>query len=358
MRCDKVLSRSLRSCLVLFLLSGLACAPAMATDDPAVLGGPKVGEASAGKASLIEKDFDGKLKMLEIRPEVAGLKLLKLSEAEKNATDKILQEREALVAKVLKENYSLFLELQNMRQAGIGAGGEGGDREKVREQRRGMMEKMQTFREKAKDLLEPTLMDRLGKELTTPNATELKRLVQEYNTAAMEAQRAERGMGRPGGGPNGGGGPPADGPMGEPGKDGGQPPQPPADRPVRGGRRGGEGAGGAAGGGAGGGGGEGGVGGMRSEMGAQRMEINQTLREIGRSLRAVVDDRKDRADALLKAANATPEQEAQIRAIFREMGAKAATGTPSEAERGAAMRKVMEVLTPEQREAVLKELRR
>jgi hypothetical protein len=212
-----------------------------------------------------------------------------------------------------------------------------------------MMEKMQTFREKAKDLLEPTLMDRLSKDLAAANATELKRLVTEYNAAAMEAQRAERGMGRPdsrpdgppnggpGGGGGGGGARPEDGPMGEP-----------TDRPARGPR----------GGGGGGGGGEGGMGGARGEFAAQRMELNQTLREIGRSLRAVVDERKDRADSILKAANATPEQEAQIRAIFREMGAKGAAGTPSEQERGAAMRKVLDVLTPEQREAVLKEIRR
>jgi hypothetical protein len=295
---------------------------------------------------LIEKDFDGKMKMLDVRPEVAGLRLLKLSDAEKASTDKILQEREALVAKILKENYTMILELQNLRQAGIGGGGGGGDRDKAREERRGMMEKMQTFREKAKDLLEPTLMDRLSKDLAAANATELKRLVTEYNAAAMEAQRAERGMGRPdgrpdgppNGGPGGGGGGarPEDGPMGEP-----------TDRPARGPRGGG-----------GGGGGEGGMGGARGEFAAQRMELNQTLREIGRSLRAVVDERKDRADSILKAANATPEQEAQIRAIFREMGAKGAAGTPSEQERGAAMRKVLDVLTPEQREAVLKEIRR
>jgi hypothetical protein len=298
---------------------------------------------------LIEKDFDGKMKMLDVRPEVAGLRLLKLSDAEKASTDKILQEREALVAKILKENYTMILELQNLRQAGIGGGGGGGDRDKAREERRGMMEKMQTFREKAKDLLEPTLMDRLSKDLAAANATELKRLVTEYNAAAMEAQRAERGMGRPdsrpdgppnggpGGGGGGGGARPEDGPMGEP-----------TDRPARGPR----------GGGGGGGGGEGGMGGARGEFAAQRMELNQTLREIGRSLRAVVDERKDRADSILKAANATPEQEAQIRAIFREMGAKGAAGTPSEQERGAAMRKVLDVLTPEQREAVLKEIRR
>lgn len=327
-------SLSKHSCAVLMILNGLACVPALAWDDPAVLSGPKVGEASAGAHSLIEKDFDGKMKLLEVRPEVAALKLLKLTEAEKSATEKVLQEREALVAKVLKENYALVLELQNLRQAGLGGGGEGGDREKAREERRGMMEKMQTFREKAKDLLEPTLMERLSKDLSATNATELKRLVQEYNTAAMEAQRAERGMGRPGGGPNGGGGgaPPADAPMGQP-----------AERPARNG--------------GGGGGGAGGMGG-RGEFAAQRMEMNQTLREMARSLRAVVDERKDRADAILKAANATPEQEAQIRAIFREMGAKAATGTPSESDRGTAMRKVLEILTPEQREAVLKELRR
>lgn len=338
-----------RPCVMLVLLAGVACGPALAGDDPAVLGGPKVGEASVGSPTLIEKDFDGKLKMLEVRSEVAGLKLLKLSDAEKAATDKILQEREAMVAKVLKENYSLFLELQNMRQAGLGGGGEGGDREKAREERRGMMEKMQTFREKAKELLEPTLLDRLSKDLSAVNATELRRLVTEYNSAAMEAQRAERGMGRPGAG---GGGPPADAPMGEPGQRGGEPGR---NRPARGGggNGGGEGGGGGGGGGAG-----AGMGGARGELAAQRMEMNQTLREVGRSLRAVVDERKDRADAILKTANATPEQEAKIRAIFREMGSKAATGTPSEVERGAAIRKVMEVLTPEQREAVLKEMRR
>jgi hypothetical protein len=314
---------------VLILIAGLACTGvvrANSWDDPAALGGPKVGESSVGKATLVERNFDGTMKMLDVRPEVAGLRLLKLTEMEKSETDKVVQQRGAQVAKVLKENYALFLELQNLRQGGFGGGGgakadgtagaEGRDKEKQREQRRGMMEEMQTFREIAKDLLEPTLLTQLSESLSISNAEELKRLVQEYDAAAMETQPAERGQRRQGGGVGSGGG------GGQGGGMGGKYP------------------------------------GDRGDFAAQRMEISHTLREIGRSLRAIVDDRKDRADAMLKAANATPEQEAKIRTIFRELGSKAATGEPSEKDRGTALRKVMEILTPEQREAVLKEIRR
>jgi hypothetical protein len=77
----------------------------------------------------------------------------------------------------------------------------------------------------------------------------------------------------------------------------------------------------------------------------QRTEIGLLLREIARTLAATVEQRREQTDALLKRVQATPEQEAKIRAILRGAGGPDAT----EESRRDVRRRIAEVLTAEQR---------
>ena len=71
------------------------------------------------------------------------------------------------------------------------------------------------------------------------------------------------------------------------------------------------------------------------------------LREMGRSLGALVNERRERTAALIQAVDATPEQAEKIEKIFRSQTQGAQTRTPE--SRGRIMREILELLTPEQR---------
>ncbi len=91
---------------------------------------------------------------------------------------------------------------------------------------------------------------------------------------------------------------------------------------------------------------------------AMRAEINLTLREMGRALRATVTDRRERTDELIKKLDVTPDQEAKIRAIIRETaGKEGVVGELNEERRREMMQKVLAELTPEQRRAAIERLR-
>lgn len=80
--------------------------------DPGVLSGPKVRE-TAGERSLIRRDFQGRVRRLEIPAEEAAVELLRLDEPTKAKAQKILDERTAILDKAVRENIDLLLRLQN-----------------------------------------------------------------------------------------------------------------------------------------------------------------------------------------------------------------------------------------------------
>jgi hypothetical protein len=80
---------------------------------------------------------------------------------------------------------------------------------------------------------------------------------------------------------------------------------------------------------------------------SRRLEANMLLREMGRSLGALVNERRERTAALIQAVDATPEQAEKIEKIFRSQTQGAQTRTPE--SRGRIMREILELLTPEQR---------
>lgn len=282
-------------------------------DDPdaGALQGPKVSTPAASKPTLVKKDFDGKLELLDTRPEQAALAHLKLSEEEQAATQKILTDRLGKVTTFVFEHQDLFNALQAGRQGGAS--------------RQELAPKMRELAEAGKDFIDPPLLTQLSEKLSTDNAAELRRLVAEYAGALAEYNQSQRGA-------NAGSGDEANARRAERRRRAEQRQEPMADKP------------------------------MTGEKAAEvtpdytiprRLEITLLLREMGRALSGVVTERREATEELFKAINATDEQKSKIEAIIRE--GRTGTGKPPTPEQRAEnARKIMELLTPEQRELMRK----
>lgn len=272
--------------------------PGATKPDDDAMRGPSVKEA-ARVASLVKRDMSGTLERLDTRPEQAAVGLLGLSAEERKATDALFADRFAAVTKLLQEQYDLFIKLQNARQGGA-------SRAEIRPL-------MRDFHNAALPMLERPFVEQVEAKLPEGKRAEFRRLVDEYKRAmaAEEPGGMGAGNGTGGGGGRGrgveGGGSPAD--------------KGAADGPI-----------------------------------PPRVETNLLIRETARALNAMVTERKEHLASLLKAVEATPEQEGQIEAIVREQAEKNKPGTGGAGvkertpeERLAVWEKILTVLTPEQR---------
>ncbi len=77
-------------------------------------------------------------------------------------------------------------------------------------------------------------------------------------------------------------------------------------------------------------------------------ELNSFIREMAREFSGMVAQRREQLDTMLKAVDATPEQESKIRAIVREGNGTPGT-EPSPQQRRDTIRKVLAELTPAQK---------
>jgi hypothetical protein len=306
----------------LVLVCGTAFGQTDAAAKPAdadALRGPSIKE-SPKPVSLVKRDMTGKFERLDARPEQAALDLLGLTAEQRKAPDKVLADRFGAVTKVLQANQDLFLKIQQGRQGGVKP-------EELRPQ-------MREMRQAAAPLLENALEDQVANALPEEKRAECRKLVEEYKRvmAAEEPGGYGQGAGTGGGGGRGRGrqtdaekpaGDIPDAPKGDSKPEAKT--EPKADGPI-----------------------------------PPRVEMNLLLREMGRALNAIVVERKEQLATLLKAVDATPEQEGQIQAIVRDFAskkkdeAKLATGEPGSyqptpEDRRANWEKIMAVLTPEQR---------
>lgn len=152
------------------LLSGPSVRPS-SVDGSAAPDGEMVGSVSQGPATLVERSFDGTLIELDVHPAAAALAKLALTDEERVATQRILDERARYAAKAARENQALLLKLQTARRGGGGAGDEG---------RRELMELMREARPVLEPLVSPTLVEKLSEALDAENGAELRRMVEEY----------------------------------------------------------------------------------------------------------------------------------------------------------------------------------
>lgn len=159
-----------------------AAAPAP-TAAPPPLSGPKV-ESPERPKSLVERDFGGKLKRLEIEPAQAALALLDLNADEKAATEKILNERAAIMDTIVTDNLREVVEMSQAFAA--------------RDAAAGLRLAGELFRRSGAIVDRGRLVDELAKALTEANAAELHRLTIEYQRAAIEESAQQNGAnGRP-----------------------------------------------------------------------------------------------------------------------------------------------------------------
>jgi hypothetical protein len=97
--------------------------------------------------------------------------------------------------------------------------------------------------------------------------------------------------------------------------------------------------------------------GARRPYGAERTEMNMLVREMARTLGSIVQERRARTEELFKAVDATPEQRTAIEKLLRESAEKNRGRPFTPEQRAENFRKIMEQLTPEQREKAREQLR-
>jgi hypothetical protein len=154
--------------------------PALAQNQPTSaqppLRGPEVAERSA-RGSLVERDFSGKLKRLEMPPEEAALGLLRLDEATKAKTDAILAARAEILDRIVTENIDLVVRFAGARQAG---------------DRAEQLKLLEEFSKKLEPLsARGKLIDELKGVLPRDKASRLDTLVNDYRRAAADDDVAE-----------------------------------------------------------------------------------------------------------------------------------------------------------------------
>lgn len=162
-----------------------ADAPANPPATAPVLSGPKV-ETPDRPKSLVEREFSGRLKRLEVDPAQAALGLLQLSPEETAATERILNERAAIMDRIVTDN---LREVVEMSQAFAS-----------RDSAAGLRLAGELLRKSGALVDRGRLVDELAGVLSEENAAELRRLTQEYWRAAIEESAQENG---PGGRPRG-----------------------------------------------------------------------------------------------------------------------------------------------------------
>jgi hypothetical protein len=318
-----VLQDRLFRCVALVPVSLAALALAQsAAPDPDALSGPKVVDRAAKSAepTLMQPSFDGSQEQLTQRPEVALLRQLDLSPAEKAGTDALLAERSLKVHRLLNDNLDEFIELQGLLQEVAGGSSayaprtdrmnddDGDEAPKPAKQdppRVLLREKLLALREKAIDLVDPPLVDQLAEHLSKTNQSALRDAVADYYKANPAPGPASIGASSP-------------------------------PRPDQAANRNGDASRSSA------------PRGFAARRERQRIEVQQLLREMGRSFAAIVEERQSRFEELVQAVQPTPEQESKIQAILRDQGISGQL-KPTPAQRAESFRKIMALLTAEQR---------
>ena len=265
---------------------------------PAVLGGPAV-ELGDMAPTLVERDYEGMLRDLGVRPEVAAIGLLGLTDAEREAVDRLIDARATLVDRVVSENLDLFTELQTARAAGQNGAEMGGDAGEARTRERS---EASANRREVADRFYQALEPLLAQEpLAAHFAAALPAEKREaYHTLILEYTRAQEEAS-------------SEAPRQRAGTRGG-----PRARPE-------------------------GMAGIRTEI------------------RAAVErgfaDRNQRTESLIARLGLTPEQEREVRDIIRAFG-ESVGGNPTQEQRRELMQRILAVLPPEQRSTALEAIRK
>lgn len=149
--------------------------PAAEPPKKELLGGPEV-EAKAARATLVKHTFDGDLIELEEETHLAAIRLLDLTDDQKDALEKALNERLLTFDQALRKHYGLIVELTGIEQKPVA--------ERV------------TLLGKVTQAFKPfidrgTMLDEMRDLLTSEQRAEVERLVVEYAEAKLADMRRE-----------------------------------------------------------------------------------------------------------------------------------------------------------------------
>lgn len=165
-----------------FLIACSGLVSAQETDSPSPLSGPAVTEDA--EQPRVRRDFEGNMKPLGVRPEIAALDGLTLSDEERAQVDRVLAKRSALLTRLIRENIDLLLRAQAVR--------EGNDPEAKRTL-------TQDFRDAFKELsADGTLAEQITAALSKDNAAAFEQINREYWRELIKANPGDEPGGRPG----------------------------------------------------------------------------------------------------------------------------------------------------------------
>jgi len=101
------------------LVVGIAFLPVTAASgqDEPLLSGPQVQAGQSDEASLVRRDFNGRLVRLERPAEVAALEHIEIDDGLRARIERILVERNAVMDAIVRENIPLLTELQAVGQS-------------------------------------------------------------------------------------------------------------------------------------------------------------------------------------------------------------------------------------------------
>lgn len=276
--------------------------PGKPSADP-VLGGPKV-EEDAGRATIVERGFDGEMRTAQGPAELAALEKLDLDEGTRAAVQAALDERAAIVDGILSEHFELFLKvrgaLQSMRS--------GGERRMDADARAAMTEFRQVI---APLTARGPLREEIARLLPDGARDQFEAMLREHDEAMMAQRRAEMGDRSPDA-------------MGQ---------GSPEDR--QGARRRGQ----------------------RGGQGAERAgAFRSYLGEFRDSYDRVIGQRKEDFDAFVKKLGLTPEQEGKLRDVTRKSASENGPNATPE-QRREAIDSFLRSLPADERREVLRKLR-
>lgn len=141
----------------------------------AALSGPRVSGA-ATERSLVQREFDGRLKRLESHPVNAAVTMMDLSPAERDAAEKVLLDRSLAIEKIVRENTKLVIEAQGAFKPG--------------DDGRGQRAVTRLYQLAQPIFNKGRLVDLVAAVLPEGKAAELRRIVGEYMNAAVADRMA------------------------------------------------------------------------------------------------------------------------------------------------------------------------
>lgn len=148
-----------------------ASSPASSPATDAPLSGPSV-KVQQKAPTIVERDAEGRCKKLEIQPAEAAVRVMKLDPKTREKVDAVLIEQAAVLDTIVRDNFELIVNVAGAAQSG--------DKLQVTKYLGELWEVSQPLRKRG------ALVEQLAKVLSKDEATQLRKMVLEYNGARMK----------------------------------------------------------------------------------------------------------------------------------------------------------------------------